>query len=261
MKKYILGLITGLVVAGSVGVLAYTITADKIGYSPKDSSWKVTNVNDAINDLKKNGGSSSNKFCELKSGEALAIGSMYECDPGDGVKRNFYVLEVRNNEVDLIMEQNIAKGTMTWYNAMKYFSDGAGSSIKSSWTNVLNIDLPKAQAIANAVGNSSWKAAENNAWWCLETKKQDTTSSPYCYNNTQNTMWLWDYTRECASWKCAHSLDSEWAYGYWTRDAIVNKEWAWSVSRYGVLNRDAVSYAADNGVRPVITVSKSNLSN
>ena len=30
--------------------------------------------------------------CELKEGTHLAIGSKYECDPGDGIKRNFYIL-------------------------------------------------------------------------------------------------------------------------------------------------------------------------
>ena len=259
MKKTIMTLVLGIVIGTISSVLASTLLASNVAYTPKDSKWKVNNVGSALDDLYTNAKVSLNKFCELKSGDALAIGSMYECDPGDGIKRNFYVLEVRDNEVDLIMEQNIAKGTMTWYNAMKYFSNGAGSSIKSAWTNVLNIDLPKAQAIANAVGNSSWKAAENNAWWCLETKKQDTTSRPYCYNKTQNTMWLWDYTRECASWKCTHSLDSEWAYGYWTRDVIVNKEWAWSVARYGDLD-DGRAYNTNYGVRPVITVLKSNLS-
>ena len=260
MKKTIMILVLGIVIGTISSVLASTLLASNVAYTPKDSKWKVNNVGSALDDLYTNAKVSLNKFCELKSGDALAIGSMYECDPGDGIKRNFYVLEVRNNEVDLIMEQNIAKGAMTWYNAMKYFSDGAGSSIKSAWTNVLNIDLPKAQAIANAVGNSSWKAAENNDyWWCLETKKQDTTSRPYCYNNTQNTMWLWDYTRECASWKCTHSLDSEWAYGYWTRDVVVNKDWAWSVLRFSDL---CYNYADDTnyGVRPVITVLKSNLS-
>ena len=163
MKKTVLGVMIGLLLGTGITVFAATLMAKDVTYAPSNSKWKVNNVGSALDDLYTNAKVSLNKFCELKSGDALAIGSMYECDPGDGIKRNFYVLEVRNNEVDLIMEQNIAKGTMTWYNAMKYFSNGAGSSIKSAWTNVLNIDLPKAQAIANAVGNSSWKAAENNA--------------------------------------------------------------------------------------------------
>jgi hypothetical protein len=52
---FILG---ALIFGGIVGVSAYTIFANDIGYTPKDSSWEVDNVKDAIDDLytKKNGG-------------------------------------------------------------------------------------------------------------------------------------------------------------------------------------------------------------
>ena len=73
MKKMILGFILGLVVAGGIGVLAYTITADKIGYSPKDSSWKVTNVNDAINDLKQNNDSEKTIKQNMYTNQSLQI--------------------------------------------------------------------------------------------------------------------------------------------------------------------------------------------
>ena len=42
-----------------------------------------------------------------------------------------------------------------------------------------------------------------------------TTSNPYCYNNTQKTEWLRNYTRECVNWKCSNTLDYGYAYGYW----------------------------------------------
>ena len=54
MKKYIMGILTGLAIAGGIGVLAYTINAKQIGYTPKDSTWKVDNVESAINYLKSN---------------------------------------------------------------------------------------------------------------------------------------------------------------------------------------------------------------
>ena len=54
MRNNILGFILGLTISGGIGVVAYTVTADKIGFTPKDSSWKVNNVASAINDLKKN---------------------------------------------------------------------------------------------------------------------------------------------------------------------------------------------------------------
>ena len=258
MKKMILGFILGLVVAGGVGVLAYTITADKIGYSPKDSNWKVTNVSDAIDDIKKNG--TNKKFCELKSGEALAIGSMYECDPGDGTKRNFYVLKTKSDSVSLIMDRNISEGTMTWNNAMKYI---ANNNLETSWKYVASVDLPKAQDIADAADNSSWKTVDSGStWWCFASHKQDMQSAPYCNTSgAQAYNWLYDYTRVCNG--CSHSLSDTngQPYGYWTRDAVneTSTARAWNVSRYGYLDVNDASSASGHGVRPVITILKSNI--
>ena len=251
-NRVFLVIITALIcITGSV--CATTILA-------RDISYGNTNVESALNDLYDK--ADSKKICELKSGTANSIGSMYECDPGDNVKRNFYILEVRNNEVDLIMQHNITEGsnqtTMTWNDAMKYIKN---NNLKTSWDDVMNVDLPSAQAIANAVGRSNWHAGDNSEWWCLETKQQDTSSSPYCYNNTTNTLWLWDYTRECASHHCEHSLSSTEAYGYWTRDLISNSANAWTMIRNGCLGGNAVSSSTNNGVRLVITVSKNQLLN
>ena len=53
MKKYILGLITGILVCGSIGlVIAATYNAGAITYTPSDNTWNVSNVESAINDLK-----------------------------------------------------------------------------------------------------------------------------------------------------------------------------------------------------------------
>ena len=62
MKKYIKDIsifVMGIITATSVGVAAYTISAKEIGYSPKDSSWKVSNVADAIESLKTSKGGSN----------------------------------------------------------------------------------------------------------------------------------------------------------------------------------------------------------
>ena len=63
MKKYIKDIsifVMGIITATSIGVAAYTISAKEIGYSPKDSSWKVNNVADAIESLKTLKGGSQN---------------------------------------------------------------------------------------------------------------------------------------------------------------------------------------------------------
>ena len=250
-----------------VKIYASSIASSIVTYSRSNSS--VSTVEGALNDLysKVDILNTHEKFCTLKDttyGSANQVGSMYECDPGDGTLRNFYILTVNNdNTVDMIMQRNITDNTstvtMSWYDAMKYIDN---NNLKSSWTNVLDIDLPKAQAIVNAAGYSSWIAAESSAtWWCFESNVQDLTSSPYCINNDGNleTMWLWDYLRECDSVNCLHSLDSTSGYGYWTRDVVVGSSYAWAVYGYADFTYGTMSISDTRGVRPVITVLKNNL--
>lgn len=266
MKKFILqnakiltAFVIGLVISGAVVYAATAVNANQVAYS----SGTVEN---ALDDLYSTAAQikAIKQFCRLKSGTALTVGSKYECDPGDGVKRNFYVLTVKNNEVDLIMENNLSDTlgtarTMTWNDAMKYFRTGAGKDIPSAWTNVMNVDLPKAQAITDATGYN-WVAANSGAtWWCLGSKVQDTKSEPYCTNSHQGTYaWLFNHLIGCTASGCTDDSGAT-AYGYWTRDLISNTVDAWRVDRDGYLGNDAVSYSTRNGVRPVITVLKSNL--
>ena len=262
MKKYIIGFILGALIFGSVGVLASTILA-------RDISYKNTNVEDALDDLY---AKAPKKICELKSGTANTVSAKYECDPGDGVKRNFIVLAVDNNKVKLIMEHNITEGsgttTMTWMDAMKYFRTGAGASTKSAWTNVVDVDLPMAQDIANAVGNTGWNMEDKNYDGSFYFDKNGSSygqTQVAKASNLSNFRWLYNYTRECSEYGCdsATSLGSTEAYGYWTRDTVAQQKdstgYAWLVSRHGRLNYTDVSLDTNLGVRPVIIVLKSNL--
>ena len=150
------------------------------------------------------------------------------------------------------MDSNInGTATMTWSNAMQYFRTGDGKNFKTSWTNVLNIDLPKAQAIAdNTYNNSTWNNGSpwladtaEKKWFCFGTHKQDMSSSPWC-NSTSNTSYMW----------MANNLDN----GYWTRDLIYNTTSAWYVYKTGLLSECPVNQGI-MGVRPVVTVLKTAL--
>ena len=275
IKNNLLGFILGIIVTTALTVSASILyQASEIGYTPKDNTWKKSNgdkietIEDAIDELYVKAADSAKKFCELKSGTALTIGSMYECDPGDGIKRNFFVLAVDNNKVKLIMEHNITEGTgtttMTWMNAMKYISN----NLQTNWSNVLDIDLPSAQDIANAVGNTSWKVEDNNydGWFYLDPSNGTYGQTQVANSsNLSNFRWLYNYTRECKDNGCdaATSLGSTEAYGYWTRDIVAQQKdstgRAWRMSRDGLLYSSAVSTDTSHGVRPVITVLKSSL--
>ncbi len=257
MKKYMIGLITGIVLLSGTCVFAATLLASNISY-------KNTNVEAALDDLYSK---ANKKICTLKSGTALTIGSKYECNPNmDGTtKYNFYILKVDTNTVKLIMERNITdivgnSKTMDWQTAMDFFRNGDGKNL--GWKVV--VDLPAVQDIVDAVDNDSWKLSENdyNGWFCLATKKQDYSGSPYC-GNQRTKNFLYDYTRGCSDWGCSNSLDSSYAYGYWTRDIIIKQldttARAWRIIMRGSLYRDVLSSTSNNGVRPVITISKSSL--
>ena len=260
IKSRIFLVIVTAIICTSIGVYAASYAADQISY-------KSTTVKLALDYLYK---TVPKKFCELKSGDSLQIGSKYECDPGDGTKRNFYVLAVDTNKVKLIMEHSITEGsnttTMTWMNAMKYFDTGAGSSTKTAWKNVIDIDLPMAQDIANAVGNSSWKVEDKNydGWFYF-----DKNGSSYGQTQVANASnlskykWLFNYTRECSTYGCDSdtSLGSGEAYGYWTRDVVAqrNAGQAWYIKKLGYMRASVMTNASDIGIRPVITVLKSNL--
>ena len=51
MKKLIISFILGGIIFGSVGIYAASYLATDVSYTPTDSSWKVSNVNDALNEL------------------------------------------------------------------------------------------------------------------------------------------------------------------------------------------------------------------
>lgn len=274
--KTIIAFIIGVVISSGV-VYASGVLASAITYDNSQSGLKDNNDNDVVDvqtaidvlyDKATNAGVTAKKVCKYISegsfGQEGQIGAKYECNPGDGVTRTFYILEVRNNEVDLIMDENltgtVGSATVAWTTAMKYFRTGAGTSIKDAWVDVMNIDLPKAQAITDATGRTNWLVSESTStWWCFGSKAQDSQSSPYC-NSTKNApyAWLFNHLTDCMNTGCTTDSNAT-AYGYWTRDLIYNTTNAWCVHGRGTLTRNAVTDDAYYGIRPVITVLKSNL--
>ena len=257
--KVIISFIFGFIIFSAIGVIAYTINSKNVLYTPNDNTWDVNNVKDAIDDIKERG--TIRKVCKLVSGNALSIGSKYECNPSlDGTtKYNFFVLKVSNDTVKLIMERNISDYVgntrkMVWQDGLNFFRTGPGKSL--NWK--VNVDLPEAQDIADATGYTNWNIAErdyNNGRFCLASKS---TPTPWC-NNQSAYNFLFDYTRECNVANCSHSLDSSYAYSYFTRDIIINSNnTIWRVDRVGGLVADGTD-SLSSGIRPVITIYKYNI--
>ena len=168
-----------------------------------------------------------------------AYGDEYTCELGDNDEKTFFVLETNGDKVSLIMNKNIdsnGKGT-TSGNAVAWCkksgannscaADGALEYLKTSttgWTKLIEtqISLPSYDQIYKAAGN---KTSGLSTW--LYGNLNVNNSAPYCY---------WTSTPNAS-----------------------NSHNAWSVDFDGNLDNYYVGNDADNGVRPVITVSKSQL--
>ena len=265
-KSNIFAFILGAIIFGSIGVIATNYVANDVNFTPKDTAWKkedgtdITNVKDALDNLYNR----NNSFCKKITGSKTTIGSKYECDPGDGKYRVFYVLKVNDNTVGLIMDRNINSGTMNHATALAYFTSGDGKNL--GWSNVQSVDNPKAEDIANAVGNTGWNVStattDNKFYFDKYNGNYQNSTQVANASNRSSYGWLYEHTRECEAYGCPlnTSLDSTGTYGYWTQEKVSNdSNRAWNVGRSGHLDNINVDSANLCGVRPVITVLKSQL--
>ena len=249
MKKNILFFILGLIIAGSIGVYAtIKVQSSEIGY--KDGT-----VEDALNDLYQ--APTVKKICKLEDGyTANTIGSKYKCKVNDKNEYYFYILKINGNSVKLIMDRNITGdvSNITWNDAMKYINT---NNLRTTWSNVLDVDLPMAQDIADAIG---YNVIVTDQYMDVRICVNDLTTGNCTQTTTGKNAWLYNYTNSCASYGCnpETSLSSDANSGYWTRDLYYSKTWAYCVNNTGAFFNNVSSYPA-NGVRPVITVLKSSL--
>ena len=157
-----------------------------------------------------------------------------------------------NATVNVILDHNTT-ARVAWNSTgnnseMKEVADALKKDTRT-WKNTAR--LITANEIAKITEKTGFDASkENQDWFCLDTNQPDTTS--YCAKaqGKSEYAWLFDYTYECTNYGCNTSDLSTW--GYWTSTS------SWHVSRFGHLSNTNANYA-DSGVRPVITISKSNI--
>ena len=125
------------------------------------------------------------------------------------------------------------------------------------WKNTAR--LITANEVAKITKHPTFDASrENQDRFCLDTNKSDTANWCAKTKGTSKYTWLFDYTSVCTDYGCNISDSSNW--GYWTsipyKDNTIN---VWVVNSYGSLTLDYVTRTVV-GIRPVITISKSNIS-
>ena len=164
-----------------------------------------------------------------------------------------------NVTVNVILDHNTTAN-------VAYNSTGNNSEMKEvkkalendtkDWKNTAR--LITANEVAKITKHPTFDASkENQDRFCLDTNKPDGTNHCAKTKGTSKYTWLFDYTSVCTDYGCNISDSSNW--GYWTsipyKDNTIN---VWVVNSYGSLTLDYVTRTVV-GIRPVITISKSNI--
>ena len=257
-SRVLLVLLTALICIGGTVLAETTIQASEIGYKTTTVDKALDNLYDKADSL----GSLTKTVCtytqEGSYGNQGEVGALYDCEVGPNIHKNFYILEVRNKDVDLIMDRNLTdfddNKTVSWNTAMKYIDN---NNLKTTWSNILNIDLPKAQVIANVIGLNR---IVTDDYVDVKICVNDVTKNSCSGVENKQKSWLYNYTVNCDTFGCDLIDSQSLSTGYWTRDLFYEKKWAYDIINGNFYNTSTV-WDGDLGVRPVITVLKSNLSN
>ena len=221
----------------------------------------------------------------VSNGEVEKVSTTKKIDNGTAVYYNPETGKKCNKE-EAVSETGTKSGCMKWYvfndkegNAtvnvildhnttanVAWNSTGNNSEMKEvadalkkdtgTWKNTARLITPN--EIAKITGNTGFDANQSGqSWFCFDTNKLDNTN--YCSKaqGTSKYAWLFDYTSECTDYGCNISDSS--TNGYWTSMRKVDdSNYAWRIHRAGFIWCDLVENMRD-GVRPVITISKSNI--
>ena len=120
------------------------------------------------------------------------------------------------------------------------------------WKNTAR--LITANEVAKITGNTGFDATKlGQVWFYLDSNNQTQTTNA---SNKSKYAWLFDYTKECTNYGC-NKQDSS-TEGYWTSTRKIGETMIWHVNREGFLSAHGMTLNC-YGVRPVITISKSNI--
>ena len=181
---------------------------------------------------------------------AYDVGVTYTCELGDGEENTFYVLETSGDNVSLIAGFNLGDA-VAWVTKEDYLAAGGtevdwNKECKDCGSGNLG---PVTANKALQERTSGWTKINQNQK-SLPTYNQIATASG---NNTNNLP----------TWLNSHTKFISGSSKYWTTSLIdPDSHGVWGVLRSGnagILVGFNITYDIDCGIRPVITISKSQL--
>ncbi len=175
----------------------------------------------------------------------------------------FYIYDDSGDTYKMILDHNTT--AIVPYNTTKPYVAYENASIKtqveadtSGW--VGSPRLITANEVAAITENTTFDGSENSKFYFGTNNYTDYSSQTDAQKVRQRSFaWLFDYTYGCTNYGCATADLS--TSGYWTSSPVSDKlDYAWIVNNNGRLINLIVSNVVASGVRPVITISKSQIS-
>ena len=191
----------------------------------------------------------------------------------------WYVFDDTGDNYTMILDHNTT-ARIKWNDAnsnVSYESSNLKAVVDdlvttSKW--VVTPRLITADEVNTITGKTGFNSSSTSSWYYLDTKTQ--TKETFTETTRSKYDWLYNNLNLCKTdstdYGCTiEDLTSYTGYGtavdgntwgYWTSTTVGNAgsgSYVWLVNRYGNLNNYS-AYNSDIGVRPVITISKSNIS-
>ena len=173
----------------------------------------------------------------------------------DGTSCSF---DACNDEGPITLLTQLQSDTSNWSDSLvrndSYTDLAKGYTIDYSGYKARLIDANELWAITESTnGASGWTSAtakEEDKFYFDGNKLNEQVKSNY--------KWLFDYTNNCTNYGC--DIADSGTDGYWTSSSTVyDPHYAWRVYYNGRVS-DSRVYSTSYGLRPVITISKSSLS-
>ncbi len=195
---------------------------------------------------------------EATNGKATELGITYFGTTPNGI----YGVNGNNIKGPLTVLKQLKEDTKSW-NAIPERTDKYTATTNTEGTNGYTINysgykakLISAEEVNSIVKNASWTIS--GTWYYLDSLDQNELERS---KGSSAYAWLYSNLHDCESHGCSQNTSTANANGYWTSTATAHdgdSSTAWAVSNYGRLINDYMNDSI-RGVRPVITVSKSNI--
>ena len=196
----------------------------------------------------------------------FTYGDEYICDVGDGEEKTFYVLETNGDNVSLIMKANVGKdGKMVTTVSSNYDQSGAWSADNKN--HIDEDESAQAVTVKNKLAHSTayWDKITDKTKITLPTAEQIFKASGKTFNGSEDdnlSTWLCDTIFGTGN-------DRKRAFGYWTSTPGDNNKafyiYSNGLPQCTLSSTSTLTYVVGNdsaqiyGIRPVITISKSQL--